>query len=404
MLPVVLLGLELLRPQPGRRRRLLALIPFFALALLLGSVTLWFQWTRALASTGDARSMAERLLWPGWTVATYLRHALLPVDLALLYPPWPVSPGSWWFAAPTVLMATLLAAAWRWGRGPGRGLFEALAYHAIMVLPVAGIVHIAFFLWSPVANHLQYLALPGPLASAASLLAGLRPGRWRRAGVVALVAALAAMGLSTHLRARAFTDDSTLWEAAARQAPDSLHASWMHAVALRKSGQPSRALGVLAALAEGAGDEGTRHAGRCLWLLEVRRHREALEQALAFDRLRHDHIFQLDVSIKLLSQGAAVEALALLAPLARRNPGSWEVRTWQRQALDSLRRGEAARGALRAGCRGSPGDGWSCRTLALLAVDGGDPQEARSSLARALQRSEADPEVERELAAVAGGL
>ncbi len=348
--------------------------------------------------------MAERLLWPGWTVATYLRHAVLPIDLALLYPPWPVSPRTWWFAVPTFLVAALLAAAWRWRSGPGRGLFEALAYHATMVLPVSGVVHIAFFLWSPVANHLQYLALPGPLAWVASLLAGLRPGRWRRAGAVVVAGVAVAMATSTHLRARAFEDDSTLWAAAASQAPDSLHASWMHAVALRKSGQPARALGVLAALAEGASDEGTRHAGRCLWFLELRRNGEALEQALAFDRIRHDHIFQLDVSIKLLTQGGAVEALALLVPLARRNPGSWEVRHWQRRALDELRLAGGAREALRAACGGSPLDGWSCRTLAALAADAGDRQEARRSLAAALERSPADPEVERELAALEGSL
>ncbi len=92
----------------------------------------------------------------------------------------------------------------------------------------------------PVANHLQYLALPGPLAWVASLLAGLRPGRWRRAGAVVMAGVAVAMATSTHLRARAFEDDSTLWAAAASQAPDSLHASWKLAAWRAACSEPDR--------------------------------------------------------------------------------------------------------------------------------------------------------------------
>ncbi len=401
MLPVVLLGWDVLRRRgPPRRRELAGLAPFFALSLLLGAVTLWFQWNRAMSGTSDARSIFERVFAPAWAFCAYVWTAYVPVGLAFLYPPWPVSPTSPWFALPAAALALGAVILWRYRRSAGGPILLALGYQGVMLLPVLGLVGIAFFMWSPVANHLQYLALPGPVALVAFALARPPGSRWRAFATGASVVIVLGLGATTFARAHAFADDFTLWETAERDAPGSLHAAWMHSVELKKRGRPAEANAALAALAERAGDPATRHAARCLWLLGTGRHAEALPEALASDRLRHDHILQIDVGIALLRAGRPVESLGVLAPLSRRNPSDAESRHWLRTALDGALVDRDAIRALAASCRRDPGDGWSCRTFALLAIAADRPEPARAAVAALLGLGDHDPRVTAELAAL----
>ena len=79
MLPVVLLGCVWWRRGRVRWNDLLRSMPFFALSLALGLVTIWFQHNRALAG-GTVRTVGFpfRLAAAGWAPWFYLYKALLP--------------------------------------------------------------------------------------------------------------------------------------------------------------------------------------------------------------------------------------------------------------------------------------------------------------------------------------
>lgn len=335
MLPAALLGIAAVREGRLRREDARATAPFFALSLALGAVTVWFQLTRALAATPSGRGLVERVGGAAWALLSYLRAAFLPVDLAFVSPPWPVLPGEPLYLAP--LLALLLAAAaipWLW-RGPARPALLAIGYHALMVLPVLGLLDMAVFLFTPVANHLQYLALMGPAALLGWAAARLR-ARWPVPGAAAAGLVLAALGVSTATRATAFRDDLALWRAASEDAPQSLMAAWMHAEQVAAAGSPREALGLLEAAAARLRDPAERERARALLLLQRRDVAGALAALEAANSVRLEPVFQYEIAQMLLQAGRPVEALGALAPLLAAAPRSPDYRQLEARARAAL--------------------------------------------------------------------
>ena len=96
VLPVLLLGIVWwLRPLT--RRDLLRIAPFFLIAVVLTGVNMWFQ-THGTEIVIRTAGFTERLLGAGGVVWFYLYKALLPLDLAFIYPQWHIEAGNplWW--------------------------------------------------------------------------------------------------------------------------------------------------------------------------------------------------------------------------------------------------------------------------------------------------------------------
>jgi len=357
MLPPVLLLLAWYRRGRLERRDWVRTAPFFALALLFGLVTMWFQWSRALpAQALAARGPGERLAGAAWALLFYLRTAFLPFDLAFVYPDWPVAPGSPLFYLPLALLLGALAAAWLLRRSRLRPVLLALGYHALLVLPVLGLVEIAYFHVGPVSNHLQYLALIGPVALLAAGLARLSDGRWRVPALLACAAATLVLLVATNIRARTFRDDATLWQAATRDSPQSLYAAWMYGNALIESGRHAEARAELAAMALRARDEATRLRARSLWSFYSGLPAQAVAEAEAAERLRSSPSFQAHLGQLLARAGQPAEAIAVLGPLVQRAPRYADARYWLAAALSRAGRLEEAAAVLREGCRLLPND------------------------------------------------
>ena len=110
MLPVVLLGCAW-----WQRRRLdwLRTIPFFALALAFGLMSVGFQEHGAMAGVAvQHENFCGRLAGAGMALWFYLGKALLPVHLNMIYPRWQIdasAPGSY---LPLLLWCGVLAACW----------------------------------------------------------------------------------------------------------------------------------------------------------------------------------------------------------------------------------------------------------------------------------------------------
>ena len=114
----------------------------------------------------------------------------------------------------------------------------AFGYFTVALAPALGMVDIAFFSNSRVADHFQYLALPGILALIAAL------ARHKRLVAPTLAAGLA-VALLAFLACRHETvlaDERTLWEDNMAKNPDSWKVCMNLSVVLLQEGKTERAI------------------------------------------------------------------------------------------------------------------------------------------------------------------
>jgi tetratricopeptide (TPR) repeat protein len=144
------------------RRDLVAALPFFGLSLLLGSVTIFFQYHRALAVwTIPVGGAASHLALAGTALAFYLGKAVLPFGLHPMYRPWSVNPPGLAQALPWLGLLTLLGWLWRRRLGWGRHALFGLGFFVLNLVPVLGFLPMSYLHISWVADHFAYLPLLG---------------------------------------------------------------------------------------------------------------------------------------------------------------------------------------------------------------------------------------------------
>jgi tetratricopeptide (TPR) repeat protein len=140
-------------------------IPFFVLALFLGLVTVWFQLHEVLL--GEAKetdTFLTRVLGGSRAIWFYLSKILWPVNLSMIYPQWSIHESHWTSYVPGLLWCLMLFLFWRFRQEWGRGLLFAFGYFTTALLPVLGFFDMNFLRFSQVADHLQYIAVPGIVA------------------------------------------------------------------------------------------------------------------------------------------------------------------------------------------------------------------------------------------------
>jgi tetratricopeptide (TPR) repeat protein len=225
MLPAVLLLYCWWRRGRLGRRDLLVSIPFFVEALAMGAATVWFQSTRSIGIAGVPESLGSRVAQAGWSIVSYARMCLWPAGLSPVYP---AAPG----ALPAILawlgILAVLGVFWAARKGWGRHAFLASGWFLLNLVPVLGIIPMAYYRVSPRADHFAYVSLVGVVGLAAAACGsvaaflGRRPdgGRLLRlplvfgAGIAACALAVEARGYAT-----AFHDEKALWTYAVERNP-----------------------------------------------------------------------------------------------------------------------------------------------------------------------------------------
>jgi len=329
--------------QRGRlsgKRDIAPLLPWFVLAAVAGLFTAWVE-RKVIGAQGApfALSALERLLLAGRVVWFYLGKLVWPAGLTFVYPHWQVVATrlEWWAGLGGVVAVTAaLCLVHRRARGsPAR---VATTGHAGWLLfngslfPVLGFFNIYPFLFSYVADHFQYLASLGIIATAvpgsARWLArgppAMRAGA--RAAAVLLVAALA---LLSNRQSRGYRDSGTLYRTTLALNPECWMARVNLAVELAQS--PAGVPEALRLYAEAlrlnpANAEGHNNYGNLLATLPGRAS-EALahfEEAL---HLRPDFADAHANYANLLATlpGRTPDALAQYAEALRLAPGTAEV-------------------------------------------------------------------------------
>jgi Tfp pilus assembly protein PilF len=214
MLPALLLLLAWWRRGQVTAADVWRVVPFLAIAFVLGLVTVYNQHHNGIGAM-DVRSesMPSRVAATGWVLWFYVFTDALPLRLSMIYPHWTVDaawPPAW---LPLLAWLAVGAVAWRWRATWGRPLFAAWAAFTILLLPVLGLVTMSFHRHALVSDHLQYVALVVPIllavAAADQELRRRRVGR--QVGAVATAAVVSVLALLTWQRGHAFADERTLW-------------------------------------------------------------------------------------------------------------------------------------------------------------------------------------------------
>jgi tetratricopeptide (TPR) repeat protein len=170
ILPLILLLIAWWQRGRITRVDLIRTVPFFVIAAVLTAVNMWFQQQHADQWSRDA-TLLQRLLGAAAIVWFYLYKALIPINLAFVYPQWEIHARDvrWWL--PLLAAVGLTALLW-WQRRTnwGRAALFAWAYFCIALLPVMGFTDVGFMKYSLVADHYQHIAIIGVVALVAAAL------------------------------------------------------------------------------------------------------------------------------------------------------------------------------------------------------------------------------------------
>jgi protein O-mannosyl-transferase len=242
-LPVVLLLCAWWLRKRVVWRDLLAVAPFFGLALVLGLVTVWFQYQRAIGpDIVQAAGFVGRLATAGCAVWFYLGKVLVPVDLAFVYPRWEIDPHSPVVYLPGLALVGCFSVFWFYRKSWGRAGLFGLGYFVLMLLPILGFLNIYFQAYSLVADHWQYFAMIGAIALfvAAAKKALPATGDAWLGGMLGL-AAVGTLSLLTWRQAQLYTNAEIIWRDTLAKNPACWLAHCNLGVILRNQGKLSEA-------------------------------------------------------------------------------------------------------------------------------------------------------------------
>jgi len=263
MFPVILLLYAWWRRGRVGRRDLMAAAPFFLVSLALGSATIWFQSHRAIGLAGTPESFAARLAQAGGSILLYFRDGVFPFHLAPIYPRWLVGPPTllqfWPWAVIAVGFLALIISGFR--SQPSSFAKDAvfgLGWFLLFLLPVLGLIPMAYLRVAPRADHLAYVPLVGLVGLATAGIENLnrKGGKSGKVSDASLrsfppflfswpgwivLAAVVALAVESHRYAGIFRDERSLWSFAVERNPDAWLARNNLGRILLEAGRPAEA-------------------------------------------------------------------------------------------------------------------------------------------------------------------
>lgn len=226
MLPFILLLHAWWKHDRVTRERWISIAPFFAVATVLGVLTVFFQNRWAIGEEPYTMGgLPERAAGAGRALCFYFGKFFWPVNLMPAYPPWtfdPLTPAEF---LPWVGLAAAGGLLW-WRRmtGGGRAALLGLGFFVLNLAPVLGFVDMSYMHIAWVADHFTYVAMIGLIGL---VVAGVDWGLARlprfllppAAGTLVLIAFSLAWQSGTY--AANFRDQIALWSYNLRLFPTS---------------------------------------------------------------------------------------------------------------------------------------------------------------------------------------
>ena len=212
------------RGSPHFHREMIRTWPFFLVAIALGLLTLWFQ-SRGIGEEEIVLgSFGRRFANAGMAVWWYAGKVFAPIRLMNVYPSWRFDSPRLVEWLPLLALIGVMLILWRWRNRWTRSLLFAFAYFVVALLPVLGLLRMAYARSGTlVADHFQYFAdisLIALFSAGVARLLDSRP-RWIKIVTGAVVTLLlGAIGSYTWARTEIYRNEETLWQDNFSKNPD----------------------------------------------------------------------------------------------------------------------------------------------------------------------------------------
>ena len=390
MLPVVLLLCAWWQRKCITKRDAWRVAPFFGVSLVFGFITVFFQNAGALSKVKlDTGNLATHIASAGCSVWFYLSKALLPIDLMMIYPHWKIDSSIWFWYLPTSTLIAVFLVLWfkrhSWGRAPLFGL----SYYVISLFPVIGFFQMSFMYYAPVADHLQYVALPGVIALCVAtverfvfrknlLAPGIEKLLW--SVVLALLAWLTWQQTATYI------SSNVLWETNIQRNPECWIAYKNLGDAFNTSGQTDKAIDQFQKALKYQPSDAMTHNNLGNAFLTERRVDEAVAQFKTALKLQPgDTSAHNNYGNALLENGELNEAIIQFKESLAADPHNAPARNNLANALCKAGDFEGAMTQLRKAIEIDPGDATARSNLGNAYLQAGRITEAIAEFGKALQ-------------------
>jgi tetratricopeptide (TPR) repeat protein len=230
--------------SPFMRKELVRTAPFFLVALIFSAVNVWCQ-THGMEVVIRNAGYLERLLGAGCVIWFYLYKAILPVNLAFIYPQWRIETGNllWWLPLLAALVVT--AVLWRYRETWSRPFLSAWGFFCVALTPVMGFRDTLFMRVSLVADHYQHIAIIGVIALASAGFSAWNSrtrAAMRWAAIAAAGLAAGVLVLATWRQCALYRDDITIFRDTLEKNPACWMAQYNLGVAMARAGLPEESI------------------------------------------------------------------------------------------------------------------------------------------------------------------
>ena len=197
-------------------------------AAVFSLITIWFQNRGIGEEEIIIGSVARRFVNAGMAVWWYAGKVFLPARLMAIYPRWRFdSPDlSEWL--PLIALVSLIGLLWFFRNRGLRGVFVAAGYFVVALLPVIGLLRMAYLRSGTlVADHLQYFAdvsLIALVCAGVTMLANRGRRELKTAIAVISILSIGVMGVCAWQRTQVLHDEESLWRDNLAKNPDAWQA------------------------------------------------------------------------------------------------------------------------------------------------------------------------------------
>ncbi|MFM9025226.1 MAG: tetratricopeptide repeat protein [Planctomycetaceae bacterium] len=214
-LPVLILFYAWWKRNSVTVRDVVFAAPFFAISVVLGLITIWYQHGRAIGAEKIlVGGLDSRLASSGMSILWYLKLLVWPLNLLPIYTKWEVDPPKLWQFLPWLVIAALGWWFWKNRAGWGRHAIFAFGFFLLMVAPVLGFITISYMRITWAADHFIYLpmiSLVGLLAAGLTTWFNRADEDQRRLITAGATVVLAALTIMSFRYAACWVNEDALW-------------------------------------------------------------------------------------------------------------------------------------------------------------------------------------------------
>ena len=330
MFPLVILLYAWWKRGGIRGSDLKAGAPFFAVSLVLGVVTIWFQQYHAIQEHGVAMGgVFSHVALAGSAMGFYFFQCIWPAGLLPIYPKWTIDPPAFGQFLPWIALGGTVYACWMKRATWGRHVLLGLGFFLINLAPFLGFTPAYYMNFSWVQDHVLYIPVIGLIGLA---VAGLDAAYARESSIFVrrcgsgMVAVLVAfLAWESHAYAGEFANEETLWTYTLERNPEAWPAHNNLGTFLLRAGRFEEAMEqfrqvvrIYPRLAEAHNNWGNA-------LLQLGRGPEAIEQYQAAIRINPNYGSpHYNLAVALARAGRIPEAIAQYEALLAINPNDAE--------------------------------------------------------------------------------